>query len=117
MITDYTREIATGYIGSQMLYFSAGAGSQTLLNNITTLTGSEFTRVAVTSADFSTSKQVTINSDLNSVQSSGLVLTQFGNFTSATINTGSALQINQLNGSIVCDGTIELSFEQTFTVQ
>jgi hypothetical protein len=83
---------------------------------MTTLTGSEFLRLAITgSPNFSTPLSCTINADINSVQASGLILTQFGNFLTSGINTGSAYQVNQLNGSIVCDGTIELSFEQSFS--
>jgi hypothetical protein len=41
---------------------------------------------------------------------------QFGLFASGTKNTGSVYDINQLNGSIVCDGTIELRFESAIQV-
>ena len=117
MITNYSKEQAAIYIGSKMQYVGFATGSQTLDGTMTTLTGSEFIRVAITgSPNFSVPQEVTINSDLNSVQISGLILRQFGNFLPSSINTGSAYQINQLNGSIVCDGTIELSLEQSFRV-
>ena len=100
-----------------MTYFSVGAGSTTLTNSMTTLTGSEFLRQQITgSADFSTPLSVTISADINSVQASGLILKQFGNFAVSGINLGSAYQVNQLNGSLICDGTIELSFESSFGV-
>ena len=117
MITDYLRQQAITSVGNEMQYFSVGIGSQTLTSGMTTLTGSEFLRQQITgSADFSVPKSVTINADINSVQASGLVLRQFGNFALSGINLGSAYNVNQLNGSLVCDGTIELSFEQSFSV-
>jgi hypothetical protein len=117
MITNYLKQQAIELVGSKLQYLAVGAGSATLTATMTTLTGSEFLRLIITgSPDFSVPYSVTINADINSVQASGLILKQFGNFFTSGINTGSAYQINQLNGSIVCDGTIELSFEQSINV-
>lgn len=106
-------QISNAYIQT----YAFGAGSQTITGNLTTLTGSEFTRIMITgSPNFTTSQVVTFTGDLNSVQASGLILKQFGLFISGAKNTGSVYDINQLNGSIVCDGTIELSFEDALQV-
>jgi hypothetical protein len=116
-VTNFARQQAITSIGNEMQYLAVGTGSQTLSESMTTLTGSEFLRVAITgSADYSTPRTVVINANLNSVQASGLILTQFGNFAQSGINLGSAYQVNQLNGSLVCDGTIELSFESSLRV-
>ena len=118
MITNYLRQQAIEMVGSRLQYFTVGTGSQTLNNNMTTLTGSEFLRLAITgSPDFSTPLNVTVNADFNSAQISGLILKQFGSFLQSGINIGSAYIVNQLNGSIVCDGTIELSFEQSMRIE
>lgn len=117
MITNFLRQQATLVIGNQIQYLSVGTGSQTLDPGMTTLTGSEYMRVLITgSPNFTTAQSVTFSADINSTQASGLVLTQFGVFSGATINVGSAYTINQLNGSLVCDGTIELSFESSVRV-
>jgi hypothetical protein len=117
MITQFGLGQAAILLGSQMQYMACGPGSATISSGLSTLTGSEFIRILITgSPDFSVPRSVTIRADLNSIQANGLVLSQFGEFNNGTLNTGSVYNINQLNGSIVCDGTIELSFEDSFTV-
>lgn len=117
VVTNFMRSQAITLAGSQMQYLSVGAGSQTLTNSMTTLTGSEFIRLNITgSPNFSVPFSVTFQGDINSVQASGLILKQWGFFATAGSNTGSAYQINQLNGSLVCDGTIELSFNSTIGI-
>jgi hypothetical protein len=122
VFTNYAKNIVSIMIGSDLTnkhiqYFAVGAGSETINANTETLTGSEFSRFLITgNPDFTTPKVVTFTGDLNSVQASGLSLMQFGLFASGTKNTGSVYDINQLNGSIVCDGTIELRFESAIQV-
>ena len=121
-ITNYLKQTLTYALGSNLnnyiQTFALGTGSQTITSGLTTLTGSEFSRFMITgSPDFTTPQAVTFTGDLNSVSASGLILKQFGNFTSGAINTGSAFEVNQLLGSLICDGTIELRFEQSITIQ
>jgi hypothetical protein len=123
VLTNYARQRILYSLGSELSNnyisaFAVGMGSETIGSNMTTLTGSEFSRFMITgSPDFSTAYSVTFTGDLNSVQASGLILKQYGNFASGPINTGSLWGINQLTGSLVCDGTIELRFETSFSIQ
>lgn len=122
VVTNYARQKIAYALGSNISagpigYFGFGTTSGTISVSSTTLTGSEFTRVAITgSPDFATNQIVTFQADLNSVVASGLILKQFGLFSTAGSNSGSIYDINQLNGSIVCDGTIELQFTSAIQV-
>jgi hypothetical protein len=122
MITSFAKQQLTYALGSNISNnyiqtFAVGTGSQTIKSGLTTLTGSEFARFMITgSPNFSNSQVVSFQGDLNSVTASGLILNQFGNFTSGPINTGSAWALVQTTGSVVCDGTIELEVISTYTI-
>ena len=71
--------------------------------------------------NFSESRKTTFTGDLNSVQCSGLILTEFGlfNVSGPVVSfsaPGSTWSREQIIGSIVCDGTIELRFESSVEV-
>lgn len=116
VFTNFGRQKIAYALGSNVsagpiAYFAVGTTSGTISASSTTLTGSEYARILQTgNPDFSTNQVVSFQGDLNSVAASGLVLRQFGLFSTAGSNTGSVYDINQLNGSVVCDGTIELQF-------
>lgn len=122
VVTNYARQQIAYSLGSNISagpigYFGFGTTSGAISSSSVTLTGSEFNRVAITgSPDFTTNQVVTFGADLNSVVASGLILKQFGLFSTAGSNTGSVYDINNLNGSIVCDGTIELRFESAIQI-
>lgn len=122
--TTYGREQIAYRIGSQtsnyVRYFGAGTGSK-VESNSNGLLGSDWARFEITGSPFFESRKVTFTGDLNSIQSSGLILTEFGLFSeSGTIvgnrAIGSTWTRNALAGSIVCDGTIELKFEEAIEV-
>jgi len=99
-------------------YISAigiGSGSGTATVSNTTLVA-EHTRTMITgSPDFTTARKVTFQADFNSVQMSGLILTEFGLFTSGPVNTGSCWQ-REAFGSVLFDGTNELQIVTTLEV-
>ena len=105
--------ISNNYIN----YFGAGAGSGTEnVANVTLI--DEKRRFIITgSPDFSEGRKAMFTGDLNSVQASGVILTEFGLFqTSGTAFPGSTWSREQIIGSIVCDGTIEVRFESIIEV-
>ena len=122
VVTNFAKQIIAYMLGSgissqQIGYFGFGTTSGTISASSTTLTGSEFNRIAITgSPNFATNQVVSFQADLNSVTASGLILRQFGLFSTAGSNTGSVYDINQLNGSVVCDGTIELQFVSSIQI-
>ena len=121
VFTTWGREQTALLIGSdvtnkQISYYAVGTGSATEDNSNKTL-NSEWTRFSMTeSPDFTEGRKVTFTGDLNSVQASGLSLTEFGLFASGSASTGSCFSREQITGSVVCDGTIELKFETAIEV-
>jgi len=106
-------DISNNYIQ----YFGVGTGSGTEDNSNVTLV-SNWKQFKITgSPDFSEERKVLFTGDLNSVQASGLILTEFGLYqTSGTTFPGSTWSREQITGSIVCDGTIELRIESNIEV-
>jgi len=87
-----------------------GRGTALVTNN--TLVN-EVSRFAITgSPNFTTTRKVSFQGDLNSVQASGLTLQEFGLFASGLANTGS-LFLREAIGSLTFDGTNELRLEAT----
>lgn len=61
--------------------------------------------------DISTVQEINYTSDWDSVTMSGLVLREFGLFTTGAVSAGSNWARDQLTGSLVFDGTQELQIE------
>lgn len=104
-------------LGLYINYVGVGTGSGEVTGSNTTLV-SEQNRVSITgSPDFSTDQEVSFQADFNSVQMSGLNLTEFGLF-----NTGSdtgfpgSAWLREGFGSVVFDGTNELQIISTIKV-
>lgn len=122
VFTDFGKEQVAIMIGSdvsnlQQSYIAIGDGSGTeAVTNVTLV--NEVSRFAITgSPDFTVNKKVSFQGDLNSVQFSGLTMIEWGMFASGGASTGSCWQREQLIGSIVGDGTIEIRIENSDEVQ
>ena len=101
------------YIG----HIGIGTGSGAVLGTNTTLV-TEVNRTDITgSPDFSTAQKVSFQTDFNSLQMSGINLTEFGLFdvASGTGFPGSTWQ-REAFGSVVFDGTNELQIISTLEV-
>ena len=104
-------------IGAFIGYVGVGSGSGTALVTDTTLIA-ERDRVAVTgSPDFGESRKITLQGDFNSLQMSGITLTEFGLFNEAS-GTGfpGSIWLREGFGSIVFDGTNELQISTSLEV-
>ena len=109
--------IHNGNVGNFIAHVGIGIGSATVLATDSTLV-TEKNRTAITgSPDFSTSLKVNFQADFNSVQMSGLKLTEFGlfNVASGTGFAGSGWQREGF-GSVTFDGTNELQILSTLEV-
>jgi len=119
--TTYAREQVAISLGSYVPnnfinYFCLGNGSMTELNSNTHL-GSEIYRNVITgSADFSQSRKVTFTADVDSVTLSGLVITEFGFYAVSGVDTSGLWIRNQIVGSIVGTGNIELKIQDSVEV-
>lgn len=119
VFTTYGREQVALMLGSDLTdkhitQFAVGEGSGTELVSNETLID-EFVRFDITgSPDFSEGRKVLFTGDLDSLTASGLSMTEFGLF--ATGAAGSLFSREQIVGSIVADGTIELRIESAFEV-
>lgn len=121
VFTTYGRErIAIG-LGSNISnnfisYFGVGSGSGA--ENVSNITlSNEYLRVAITgSPNFATSRKVTFTGDLNTIQSSGLNLTEFAFMPSGPPLTGSVFTRDLLSNSVLFDGTLEAVFTYTIEV-
>jgi len=104
-------------VGLYMGHIGIGSGSGTAsVSDVTLL--NEINRTSITgSPDFTTTRKATFQADYNSVQMSGIHLTEFGlfNVVSGTGFTGSTWQRESF-GSIVFDGTNELQILSTMEV-
>lgn len=115
--TNEGRKFMAYRLGSSLpnTYISAigiGSGSGTALKTNTTLQA-EHTRTMITgSPDFTEARKAGFQADFNSVQMSGLILTEFGLFQSGAVNTGSCWAREGF-GSVVFDGTNELQVVYT----
>ena len=122
VFTNWGRQAVAFRIGSSLpdLYVQhvgIGTGSAAVLVSDTTLV-TEANRTNITgSPDFTESRKVGFQADLNSVQMSGINLTEFGLFDTAsgTGFTGSAWQREGF-GSIVFNGTNELQILTTVQI-
>lgn len=92
-----------------------GDGSGTGLVTNTTLVNERLRTNITGSPDFSTSRKVVFQGDFNSVQMSGINLSEFGLFTSGAAGIGSTWQRESF-GSIVFDGTNELQITSALEV-
>jgi hypothetical protein len=122
MFLDVGKKIMALRIGSSLpdLYIKAigiGTGSSTVLSGNTALANEVNRQLITNSPDFTTAKKVTFQGDFNSVQMSGITLTEIGLFStgSNTNWTGSIWQ-RECFGSLVFDGTNELQVITTLEV-
>lgn len=120
MITNWGAQAIAYAIGSDisnnyLQYCAIGSGSGTVLASQTTLLNETDRNPLTGSPDFTTSRKVEFQFDFNSVELSGLHLTEFGFLPSGTGITGSIWQIERI-GSIVFDGTVELQILNTIQV-
>src|SRR3990167_8822468 len=121
MMTNYSAQALTWALGSNLpnnyiQYFAVGSGSGTAVVTNTTLAGETGSRVLITgSPDFTTSRKVTFQGDFNTIQMSGIQLTEFGLFASGASQTGSVWQ-REAFSSITFDGTNELQVITTLEV-
>ena len=120
MLTNWCKQAITHSIGSEMTnnyisYCNIGSGSGAVLATDVTLVG-EASRVLITgSPDFTEVRKVGFQADFNSVQMSGITLTEFGFLPSGPALVGSIWQREGF-GSIVFDGTNELQIVSTLEV-
>ena len=111
------RETALFLAGSQSnfpTYFMIGSGSGTTAITQTALIHA-YDRQAVTSTNGSTLYKIKWQGDWNTVEISGLSLTEFGILPSGAGTTGSMWSRSSLPG-VTFDGTNELRIEETWEV-
>ena len=120
MFTNYGALATTWAIGSNLSNnyiqsFEVGYGSGVeAVTNVTNINGS--IRVMQTgSPNFTTANKVTFQGDFTAVQMSGLVLTEFGLFTSGALNVGSTWFRSSFP-SVTFDGTNEAQIITTIEV-
>ncbi len=91
-----------------------GTGSSTVLITDTSLLTPE-DRQTITTVIYPATQQLRFQGDWNSVEMSGIQLTEFGVLTSGTGLTGSIWSRTGLN-AVTFDGTSELRIEETWEV-
>ena len=109
-----TALLVAGSSTSYPTYFLIGSGSGTSLVTQTTLIA-PVDRQAVTSTDASVNNKVKWTGDWNSVEMSGIALTEFGMIPSGATTTGSIWSRTGLP-AITFDGTNELRIEETWEI-
>ena len=119
MFTNYGAQSAIFNIGSAIndRYISAievGTGSGTVAVTNVTLVAGSLRSMITGSPNFATNLKVGFQGDFNSVQMSGIQLTEIGLFTSGTVLIGSAWGREYFN-SVTFDGTNELQL--TWTIE
>jgi len=118
MINNFAKQQAALLIGGSSVptptYFVIGSGSGTIMATQTTLFN-EYDRQLMTSRDLSVGQQVTFTGDWNSVEISGLTLTEFGVIGSAAPLVGSIWSVISLPG-ITFNGTQELRIEEVHQI-
>ena len=77
--------------------------------------GGELLRRYRTSVDTTTANEMLIIADWNSVEMSGIALSEFGTFTESVSNTGSLWNREQFT-AVTFDGTNDLQVQLTFAV-
>lgn len=118
--TDYGKQAVAWSLGSdisnnyiQAVAIGDGSGTVPLSGTNDFILANEVKRTIITgSPDFTESRKVAFQGDFNSVEMSGIALTEFGLFASGPSNVGSIWQKVGF-GSIVFDGSNEL---QVFSV-
>ena len=97
-----------GSYGTNKHYIAVGTDDTTFVSGNTTL-GAEFDRNRIDTNDLSVNEQVTMFANWSPNDVSGLVMKEFGTFT-----TGSAMLNREvLTGSLVFDGEQELQIKTT----
>lgn len=120
VVTNYAAQALAWQLGSPVnnfiSYYAIGSGSGTVAVTNTTLIAETGSRMPMTgSPNFATARKVTFQGDYNSIQMSGIQLTEFGLFSSGASLTGSAWQREAFN-PITFDGTNELQLVTTIEV-
>ena len=92
-----------------------GSGSGTAIVGNTTLVAGSIKKIITGSPDFSEARKAGFQVDFNSVEMSGLELTEFGLFISGPLNIGS-VWLREAFGSVIFDGTNELQVNATIEV-
>lgn len=98
-----------GGSGVYPAYMAVGIGSSTVVSGNTALL-SESERNLLTSIDLSIAKEVTYTADFNSVELSGLTISEFGLFNAAA---GGSMYLREVIGSVLFDGDAELQIQAT----
>ena len=119
VFTDDGRQFVTYGLGSDIgmfiNYVGIGSGSGAVSADNHTLIA-EVNRVEITgSPDFTGVRTVTFQADFNSVQMSGIHLTEFGLFSAAS-GAGGSVWLREGFGSLVFDGTNELQITTALQV-
>ena len=121
-MTNYSAQALTWALGSNLpnnyiQYFAVGSGSGTAVVTNTTLAGETGSRVLITGSPEQKSAALTplTQGDFNTIQMSGIQLTEFGLFASGASQTGSVWQ-REAFSSITFDGTNELQVITTLEV-
>ena len=92
-----------------------GSGSGTATVSDVTLVAEELRTIITGSPSFTEARKTQFQGDFNSVEMSGLTLSEFGLFTSGPALTGSTWQ-REAFGSVTFDGTNELQITITLEV-
>ena len=119
VVTTYGKEYTTIRMGSNipaLEYTAIGSGSGAVAISDTTLFN-EVDRQAFTggSIDFTVSKKITTQSNWNSIEMSGISLTEVGLVASGAAGVGSILTHNGFT-AVEFDGTNELQIENTIEI-
>lgn len=109
IVTNGLGVIAANMTGSSFPYKIAIGGSELTFASGQSTLGSELDRNLITTNDLS-SNEVTFISNFSAPEISGLIIREFGTFTSG--NT--MLDRQLMNGSLVFDGEQELQVQETF---
>ncbi len=96
-------------------FMAIGSGSGAIAVTDVTLVAESGPRKGPTSVDMTTIKKATFTVDYNSVDMSGLKLTEFGMFQSSAADVGSCWNREGFS-SVTFDGTNELQVQLTYEV-
>ena len=120
MFTNYGALATTWAIGSnlsnnyiQSIEVGYGSGTATVTN--VTLVNGSIRAMQTGSPNFATARKVSFQGDFNSVQMSGLSLTEFGLFVSGALNVGSTW-LRESFPAVTFDGTNEVQVISTIEV-
>ena len=119
MLLNIGKEYITLRIGSDIsspVNFAIGTGSGTILASRTTMFNESDRQVFTGgSIDFSTTNKLTFQSNWNSVEMSGTLLSEIAIVDVSTANTGSVWSLNVIP-TLTFDGTNELQTEETWFI-